>query len=112
MENLKIYNLITIKKFKNDCKKTKCRSQDKRDSRSKADNLFFLLVGFPLLQKPSLFPEYLPYIFQQFDLLGAYFPGFWWGIWWLVWVVAVVFSVWALAIWLGSIKKNKQEKNK
>ncbi|MBW2991218.1 TFIIB-type zinc ribbon-containing protein [Candidatus Woesearchaeota archaeon] len=40
-------------------------------------------------------------------LLGAYFAGFWFSILWLVWVVAVVFSVWALAIWLGSMKKKK-----
>ncbi|KYK26766.1 hypothetical protein AYK26_04805 [Euryarchaeota archaeon SM23-78] len=38
-------------------------------------------------------------------LLGAYFTNFWASIWWLVWVVAIVFAVWALAIWLNSMKK-------
>jgi len=38
-------------------------------------------------------------------LLGAYLAGFWFSILWLVWVVAVVFSVWTLALWLKSMKK-------
>lgn len=40
-------------------------------------------------------------------LLGAYFAGFWQSIIWMIWSIAVVFCVWALAIWLKSMKKKK-----
>ncbi|MBU1198760.1 MAG: hypothetical protein KKF46_06200 [Nanoarchaeota archaeon] len=38
-------------------------------------------------------------------LIGVYFVGFWKRIWWLVWVVAVVFTVWAVAMALKALKK-------
>lgn len=38
-------------------------------------------------------------------LLGVYFTNFWLSIWWLVWVVAVVFTVWAMAMGLKALKK-------